>query len=539
MRLFRSKKSDKNNATRPDETTSDTETNVTRRHDDDGGAAEAGDLNYAAQQQQQQQPAQDRAQKIGRGMQAVMNRQPRPLTDQEIVQESIGRFCGLTEDWSIVLELSDTLKTSTASCKLAAEAIRKEFKHGAPIAQERAAKLLVILTRNTSDRFKLQIADSKFIKTYRTTLESSKTEPKVKAMLFKALGTIVWENQGDADLLPLMSLYQDVRPASAPRDGLPVEDGDKTFEPGAEFGQRASNSRRSHRRNNFDPAVQVEQLKQRATVARSEASMLNETLAFTSPEDFADYQIVQEFYRKALAWQQFVSEQLPWVQAEAMKDEPTAKGYEEVLDLLLSANGEINDALKLYHDTEQRLERQKREEEEFRLITERSKQEKNRHDQPYDGGVDLLGLGASSSMAPVASSSGSSNASGSGSRAQDDGSTQPRKIIMQTNNPYAGASHPAPPVLPDRYIVDEPEDEAPPTAMPQSVTIGDKNPFGQYMKQREESVDVPVPREPSAKALGKLRRVSGQDTEVEEQNRRLEEQLRQKYAQNYQSDQQH
>lgn len=95
-----------------------------------------------------------------------------------------------------------------------------------------------------------------------------------------------------------MSLYQDVRPASAPRDGLPVEDGDKTFEPGAEFGQRASNSRRSHRRNNFDPAVQVEQLKQRATVARSEASMLNETLAFTSPEDFADNQIVQEFYRK-------------------------------------------------------------------------------------------------------------------------------------------------------------------------------------------------------------------------------------------------
>lgn len=98
MRLFRSKKSDKNNATRPDETTSDTETNVTRRHDDDGGAAEAGDLNYAAQQQQQQQPAQDRAQKIGRGMQAVMNRQPRPLTDQEIVQESIGGF-SLTYKW--------------------------------------------------------------------------------------------------------------------------------------------------------------------------------------------------------------------------------------------------------------------------------------------------------------------------------------------------------------------------------------------------------------------------------------------------------
>lgn len=51
----------------------------------------------------------------------------------------------------------------------------------------------------------------------------------------------------------------------------------------------------------------------------------------------------------ALAWQQFISEQLPWVQAEAGKDQPNAKGYEEAFDLLLSANGEINDVLKLYH----------------------------------------------------------------------------------------------------------------------------------------------------------------------------------------------
>lgn len=95
-----------------------------------------------------------------------------------------------------------------------------------------------------------------------------------------------------------MNLYQDVRPATAPRDGLPIEDGDKTFEPGAEFGQQAYTSRRSRRNNNFDPAVQIEQLKHRATVAKSEASMLNETLAFTPPEEVAENEIVQEFYRK-------------------------------------------------------------------------------------------------------------------------------------------------------------------------------------------------------------------------------------------------
>lgn len=138
-------------------------------------------------------------------------------------------------------------------------------------------------------------------------------------MLFKALGTIVWENQvkiawelspkeltdfellytqGDIDLQPLVMLYHDVRPANAPADGLPVEEEDKTFEPGVDFGQQMFSSRRSRRPNNLDPVTQVEQLKQRATVARSEASMLNETLAFTPPEEMETNQIVQEFYRK-------------------------------------------------------------------------------------------------------------------------------------------------------------------------------------------------------------------------------------------------
>lgn len=236
----------------------------------------------------------------------------------------------------------------------------------------------------------------------------------------------------------------------------------------------------------------------------------------------------------ALAWQQFVSEQLPWVQAEAGKEKPSSKGYEEVLDLLLSANGEINDVLRLYHgkavcifqcslsflialfpyytDNEQRIQRQRQEEKELQMVFERSKQEKTRPEAQAGNG-DHLGYGLSQGMAPVASSSGSSShASGSGS--PDESSSQPRKVVMQTNNPYASASEPTPAVLPDRYIVDEPIDEAPPTAVASSVPIGDKNPFQAYMKQREESIDVPVPKEPSAKALGKLRRVSGQDGEL-------------------------
>lgn len=147
------------------------------------------------------------------------------------------------------------------------------------------------------------------------------------------------------------------------------------------------------------------------------------------------------------------------------------------------------------------------------MITERSKQEKSRLDGSQIDNTVHLGYGSSEDMAPVASSSGSSShASGSGTPAES--SSRPHKVVMQTNNPYAKSSEPSEGILADRYIVDEPVEEAPPAPIASSsVPIGDKNPFGMYMKQREESLDIPAPREPSAKALGKLRRVSGQDGE--------------------------
>jgi hypothetical protein len=167
---------------------------------------------------------------------------------------------------------------------------------------------------------------------------------------------------------------------------------------------------------------------------------------------------------------------------------------------------------------EARLRRQKQEEQELRLVTERSKQEASRHDQPQP---DHLGYGLSSSMAPVASSSGSSNA---GSNGQDDDLIR-LKPIIQDNNPYAARvpelgnpsnaalQDAASAVLSDRYIIDEPDTlpEAQ-TSSVRGIHIGDKNPFGAYMKSKEDSFDeTVVPKEPSAKALGKLRRVSGQE----------------------------
>jgi len=80
---------------------------------------------------------------------------------------------------------------------------------------------------------------------------------------------------------------------------------------------------------------------------------------------------------------------------------------------------------------------------------------------------------------------------------------------LGSKNPYARLSletspPPANPVLAG-YLVDEPEDEAPASPL---------NPFtSSRSKVRQPSEEIPVPTEPSAKALGKIRQVSGFQSE--------------------------
>jgi hypothetical protein len=175
--------------------------------------------------------------------------------------------------------------------------------------------------------------------------------------------------QDDADLQPLVGLYVNIKPVDAPLGGIPTEEGDETFNP---FSTRPSrSSRRRNPTNGFDPRIQMEQLQQRISVARAEAGMLEDSLAYTAPEDLQQSEIVQEFYTKVLAWQDFVTQQLPWAQAEANKahrareeqqQQEEALGEnaatmssngtsaeEKLLDSLLATHSEVHDALEHYH----------------------------------------------------------------------------------------------------------------------------------------------------------------------------------------------
>lgn len=81
MRLFKGKKG-KAESSQPD---------TTSNHGNAFTSDDAGPNGTAMPPQQQQpQQQQEKAQKFGRGMQAIMNKQPKPMNSGDMVQESIG-----------------------------------------------------------------------------------------------------------------------------------------------------------------------------------------------------------------------------------------------------------------------------------------------------------------------------------------------------------------------------------------------------------------------------------------------------------------
>lgn len=82
----------------------------------------------------------------------------------QFAASTVGWLCGSgVDDWSRTLELCEGCSSSQKIAEESIRALRKEIEYGQPDAQQRAARLLVIMSRNTTDRFKLQMANKRFL----------------------------------------------------------------------------------------------------------------------------------------------------------------------------------------------------------------------------------------------------------------------------------------------------------------------------------------------------------------------------------------
>lgn len=203
-----------------------------------------------------------------------------------------------------MLSLAEDCSTSQDMAKEAVRALRKELEHGASEPQSRAARLIVIMSRNGGDRFRLQLAQKKFLDAIEKVLKSPKTSPEVYNMLFKALSVLSYENQvrcaalqlhprltpaqRDRDLAPIVALWNRLKRPEDPVNGNAIDADDPVFSP-----QEIPQRRRIH-----SPQPPRTDLFTEAQVARSNAAMLSEALSFTRPEELDSNELVQEFYAK-------------------------------------------------------------------------------------------------------------------------------------------------------------------------------------------------------------------------------------------------
>ncbi|EGF98237.1 uncharacterized protein MELLADRAFT_118577 [Melampsora larici-populina 98AG31] len=454
------------------------------------------------------------------------------------IQRCVSWLCSLnqlTEDWSKILEVCDKLSKSEDDCKEAVHLLRKELKHGIPSVQVQAIRLTVIFVLNSSDRLRLQIASKKFLETVEEVFHKSNKDPtrfEVREMIRKSFSLLGYEFQHDGDLQAFTHLYNKIKPSDSPMGGAPLDESDHTFTPTSK--PRSSNQSNHLHHSQQAVAPVMRDLKAEAEVARSNARLLIEALAYTTPAEMENNELIQEFHSKCLHHQNQLLDDIPWATAQAEQSRlyassittshplPATNPYapllngvgtppdpssgltkeEELLNVLLLANSDLVDGFRQYDEMSKLL----RNEKQMKIVEERSKLETRREvnqegegEEGFGGGGGGSGASSSEPMKStfaLRSPLGSRNPFGEEIRKQEgyrvevdeeretrssaDLSNQPERKKKEwiTNGNGNGIT--------ERTMVEEPD-------------------------EFEEEVGIPKRFEPSEKALGKMRRISGLD----------------------------
>ncbi|CEH13003.1 Signal transducing adaptor protein STAM/STAM2 [Ceraceosorus bombacis] len=274
------------------------------------------------------QPAQTNAQaKEPAWYDLVTGSRVTPAKGEGLVHTKIGWLCARPAeawDWSYLMSLVDSISHSEAAAKEAARALRKEFKYGDIEPRKRATKIWAVLTLNGSDRFKMQVADKKFLSVIEEVITSHKTPISVKEQLIEVFGMLAFEFKDDTELHSVTKAYNRVRPSDRPLDGTPLNPEHEIFRPVSSMPPGAAQVQSALRANGVQrhtprqrkprsPGEEMARLHRECTVARESAHMLVENLA----EAGMDSALVAEFSAKTLDSEEFLMGQIPWATAQA------------------------------------------------------------------------------------------------------------------------------------------------------------------------------------------------------------------------------
>ncbi|KNZ53713.1 hypothetical protein VP01_315g8 [Puccinia sorghi] len=322
-------------------------------------------------------------------------------SNHSLIHQTLLNHCQQQQqDPEALLLLTQQLSRSEPLSKDAVKALKKLIKQHS--TQLNAIRLTVILLLYSSDRFKL-LALKKLLPLLQETYSksSSSNQHATKDTILKALAVLAYQFQHDQDLCAFTNYYNKIRPSHAPINGTPVAE--------SEYGLFASppHLTQQQQQQQQQPSQDVARgttipvmrdVQAEANVAKSNARLLIEALAFTSPTEMESNPIIQEFHAKCLQNQNQLMDDIPWATEQAARvrtyhqqtqqqqqaapthtqepslNEEVNSREEQLLSLLLSANSELVDAFRQYDE----LERLARNERELRLVEERSRRETSR-----------------------------------------------------------------------------------------------------------------------------------------------------------------
>ncbi|KAH8108353.1 hypothetical protein DFH11DRAFT_1633902 [Phellopilus nigrolimitatus] len=342
-------------------------------------------------------------------------------------------------DWALALDICERTAWSETDAKSIAKSIRKELKYARPVEQLGAIMLWAIMLQNASDVFITQTSSRKFLDVVEDNITSPKTAMAVRERLLEVLGAAVHlsAERGGKDASKrenFRSLWRKVKPDGYPNEGMPLTTDNPMFrsKSGALHPDKYMNAvvdadngrirppisdRRPSRSGIIPIDEDMRRLFQECKIGRGNAALLSEALAFASPDDLKEKDIIKEFYAKCRASKELVHAQISWASAGAEQsrlrqleaadlrmnntNELLSTREEKLLAELLKSNEELTEALKIYDD----IERIGVEKEVERHATERSRSEFRA------AALDSQGVGEASSFLHAASAAPSSSRS--------------------------------------------------------------------------------------------------------------------------------
>ncbi|KIY53458.1 hypothetical protein FISHEDRAFT_68931 [Fistulina hepatica ATCC 64428] len=259
------------------------------------------------------------------------------------------------ENVELVLEVCDRVSENEANAKEAVRALRRELKYGEPSAQFAAARLWGIMLSNSSDIFFHETRSRKFIDVVESAITSPRTADVVRERLLDALSAATYASRESTAKDGFKILWKRVKPAEAPEEGAPFKNNETLFMTNSNIPEVAvyeasptgpirPHERRRYHSNGHSPSIiapeeDMRRLFTECQIALGNASLLSQALSFSSPENI-DTDVIKA---SACANAERASSHRQEGVTETTREE-------QLLEALLGANEELNQALIQYMD---------------------------------------------------------------------------------------------------------------------------------------------------------------------------------------------